>query len=244
MKRRLMDRLFVLVRVANVELLGPRLRKVTLTGPALAGADWTPGQHVRVQVAPSPAALDWLVGTPRTCSVWECRGESLELIVFDHGQRPGARWACETRPGDELILLGPTGTFTTRDAPFHLFAGEETAQVAFGPMMRALPAGVQVFARLETQTPSERLAPAADVGARPHWDIDWVYREGRSAASSQSVVDAVAAPPLPEEPGVAYLAGEARTIQLIRRHLVEERGWSRRQVRTKPFWAPGRKGLD
>jgi NADPH-dependent ferric siderophore reductase len=43
---------------------------------------------------------------------------------------------------------------------------------------------------------------------------------------------------------MAYLAGEARTIQLIRCHLVEERHWPQRNVRTKPFWTPGKKGLD
>jgi NADPH-dependent ferric siderophore reductase len=43
---------------------------------------------------------------------------------------------------------------------------------------------------------------------------------------------------------VAYLAGEARTIQAVRRHLVEDRGWDRRAVVTHPFWTPGRRGLD
>ncbi|MEU8661955.1 SIP domain-containing protein, partial [Actinoplanes philippinensis] len=46
------------------------------------------------------------------------------------------------------------------------------------------------------------------------------------------------------EPGRAYLAGEARTIQMVRRHLVEDRHWPRRSVLTKPFWTPGRKGMD
>jgi NADPH-dependent ferric siderophore reductase len=45
-------------------------------------------------------------------------------------------------------------------------------------------------------------------------------------------------------PGIAYLAGEARTIQLLRRHLVSDRGWPRQAIRMKPFWAPGKRGLD
>ena len=44
--------------------------------------------------------------------------------------------------------------------------------------------------------------------------------------------------------GAAYLAGEARTIQLLRRQLVEERGWPRQAIVTKPFWTPGKRGLD
>ena len=36
----------------------------------------------------------------------------------------------------------------------------------------------------------------------------------------------------------------ARTCQLARRHLVDERGWPRRAVLVTPFWAPGRRGLE
>jgi NADPH-dependent ferric siderophore reductase len=42
----------------------------------------------------------------------------------------------------------------------------------------------------------------------------------------------------------AYLAGEARTIQTLRKMLVTERGWDRRNIRTKPFWTPGRSGVE
>ena len=45
-------------------------------------------------------------------------------------------------------------------------------------------------------------------------------------------------------PGVAYLAGEARTIQAVSQHLVRERGWPRRSIRAKPFWVAGKTGLD
>lgn len=247
MKSRLMDRLLLPARVHAVEQWGPRLRRVTLTGPALAGLTWQPGQHVRLQVAAAPAAVDWLVGTLRTYSVWDYRDQSMELIVFDHGEGPGAQWARTARPGDEVMLLKPQGTFVPdATAAYHLFAGEETAQVSYGPMLRALPDGATVFARLEVDSAGERVDLVRDdrPGTPPTWDLAWSHRDGGSAASSQSLVEAVRALTLPDEPGVAYLAGEARTIQLVRRHLVEERGWPRRSIRTKPFWTPGRKGLD
>ncbi|CNF48756.1 siderophore-interacting protein [Mycobacterium tuberculosis] len=42
-------------------------------------------------------------------------------------------------------------------------------------------------------------------------------------------------------PGVA---GEARTAQAARAHLVRERGWPRGSVLVKPFWTPGRRGME
>jgi len=41
-------------------------------------------------------------------------------------------------------------------------------------------------------------------------------------------------------------ANTARSVRASGRgrHLVAERGWPRRAVVVKPFWAPGRRGLD
>jgi NADPH-dependent ferric siderophore reductase len=73
--------------------------------------------------------------------------------------------------------------------------------------------------------------------------VRWHYRHGRSAAASATLLRAVQDTGLPQ-PGTAYLAGEARTIQALRSHLVHERGWPRQSVITKPFWTPGRKGME
>ncbi len=37
---------------------------------------------------------------------------------------------------------------------------------------------------------------------------------------------------------------EAATCVALRRHFLAERGWPRGAVRVKPFWAPGKKGLE
>jgi NADPH-dependent ferric siderophore reductase len=94
---------------------------------------------------------------------------------------------------------------------YHVFTGEETAAVAFGAMLRALPPAVPAYGIIEADEPEDRLPLAVNCNGST---------------------------------GKAYLAGEARTIQLLRRHLVTERGWPRQAVRTKPFWTPGRRGLD
>ena len=244
MKHRLLERLLLTAQIDSVSHLGPRLRRISLTGPALEDLSWVPGQHVRVQVAAGPGAVDWLIGTLRTYTVWDHHDQTVELVVFDHGDGPGAEWSRTARPGEQVMFLKPHGSFTTSAAPYYLFAGDETAQAAYGPMLRALPEDARVFARLEVDSPEERLAVGPEVTRDRRWDLDWAYRRGRSAASAQTLVEAVRGMDLPAEPGKAYLAGEARTIQLVRRHLVEERGWPRRNVITKPFWAPGRKGLD
>ncbi|MFD1544087.1 siderophore-interacting protein [Nonomuraea guangzhouensis] len=239
----LRDRLFVVGEVLETEQVTPRMRKIRIGGEALAGLKWTPGQHVRLAVKDIFTARAWLRGeianALRTYSIWhhDPTWHTIELIGFDHGgDGPGTSWIRNARPGQEIAFTKPEGSLVVRPAPYHLFAGEETASVAFGAMLRALPEGEVVFGAVEADGPGDHLDLPRD--------LTRVCREGASAASSELLVEAVRKLALPDEPGVAYLAGEARTIQAVRAHLVRERGWQRGDVRTKPFWTPGKRGLD
>ncbi|GLW04880.1 hypothetical protein Misp01_00100 [Microtetraspora sp. NBRC 13810] len=244
--RSLLERVLVTGTIEAVETVTPSMRRIRIVGPAMAGLTWTPGQHVRVLVGGPFQARGLLTGAVkdalRTYSVWrhDPTWEALDLVGFDHGgDAPGATWVREARCGQEVTFTRPRGDFAVRpDAPYHLFAGEETASVAFGAMMRALPAGGRVLGVVEADTPADHLdLPCGDELVR-------ICRHGAPAAASQALVAAVRDLDLPGTPGVAYLAGEARTIQAVRAHLVQERGWDRRRVVTKPFWTPGRRGMD
>ncbi|QKG27405.1 siderophore-interacting protein [Actinomadura verrucosospora] len=72
----------------------------------------------------------------------------------------------------------------------------------------------------------------------------WCRRGDAPASSSEILVEAVRRLDLPGEPGFAYVAGEARTVQAVRAHLVRERGWPRRSVQVKRYWTSGGRGMD
>ncbi|MFC5830247.1 siderophore-interacting protein [Nonomuraea insulae] len=234
--RRLLDRMFLQGEVIEAEQLTVNMRRVRIGGADLADLKWTPGQHVRLLIGDRGP----LGGVLRTYSIWryDPEWEAVDLIGYDHGgDSPGATWLRTVEPGQEVAFTRPDGGFVVREeAPFHLFAGEETASVAFGAMLRALPEGASAYGAVEADGPDGHLdLPGSLVR---------VCRDGAPAASSETLLRAVRELDLPDGPGVAYLAGEARTIQAVRAHLVNERGWQRKDVRTKPFWTPGRKGMD
>ncbi|MFE3170878.1 siderophore-interacting protein [Amycolatopsis sp. NPDC059090] len=222
---------YVSGRVESVDRIARRMRRILISGPELRDVPWTPGQQVGVRVG-EPGR-----GPVRTYSLWDRRDDTVELCVLDHsGNGPGARWSRSARPGQEVVFSKPEGKLVPHSAPYHVFVGEETAMVAFGPMLRALPEGSGVFGVLEVDHPDDRLP----LGER----ITWRYRDGAPAAASAALVAAVGDLDLPAEPGVAYVAGEVRTVQAARKHFVKDRGWPRRSVVTKPFWMPGREGMD
>ncbi|NGO70645.1 siderophore-interacting protein [Streptomyces boncukensis] len=228
----LLDRFLVRGTVARAEHGPSRFHRLTLTVPG--PLPWKPGQHIRVQVGGVP-------GPRRTYSVWAHEGRTLQLYVLDHdGAGPGARWARAAAPGQRVLFGRPEGGLVTRPGARHLFVGDETASVAFGPMMRSLhEEGATVRGLLEVGEEADRL-PLPD-GA----DLSWRYRHGAPAAASPTLLAALAGLSFPAgRDAVAYVAGEARTVQAVRGHLVRERGWERRAVVTKPFWCPGKRGLD
>jgi NADPH-dependent ferric siderophore reductase len=225
--------------VTEIDLISRHMRRIRIEGAGLGDLTWIPGQHVRVHVADLSDPRSWLRPQDflRTYSVWQYAGSAIELCVLDHDTGgPGARWARLLRTGQAVSFSKPEGSFVLGDGPYHLFAGEETAAVAAGAMLRALPPDIPAYGVIEVDEPGDRLPLARE--------LHWQYRHGRPAAGSETLADAVRQLELPDEPGVAYLAGEARTIQLLRRQLVAERGWPPQAVHLKPFWTPGKRGLD
>jgi NADPH-dependent ferric siderophore reductase len=235
-RKRLVDALMVTGTVVSTADATPRMRWITVGGPAITRLEWKPGQHVRVQVGSESSVRNRLLGALRTYSVWDRDADCLRLCTLDHGDGPGSRWGRAVQAGDRMVLTRPEGNLVLRPAPYHVFIGEETASVAFGAMMRALPDPDTIHAAIEVDDESDCL-PLPD-------RVNWTFRHGTSAASSESLVKAVHALDLPVEPGFAYIAGEARTIQAVRAHLLRDRGWSRNAIVSKPFWTPGKAGLD
>jgi NADPH-dependent ferric siderophore reductase len=234
---RLLARFFRHGTVEAVDSVTPRMRRIRLTGESLADLDWTPGQHIRLQVGDLVRGFRDAL---RTYTVWDYDHHGhLDLCILDHPDAgPGVRWARQVRIGQQVAVTRPEGRLVIQEnAPYHLFVGDETASVAFGAMLRELPDSARVHAALEVDTPEDRLSlPRTG-------ELTWVYRNV-APTGPDSLTGALRELDLPAEPGIAYIAGEARTCQAVRHHLVRDRGWPRKSTIVKPFWTPGKRGLD
>ncbi|NKY18013.1 SIP domain-containing protein [Tsukamurella spumae] len=220
--------------VTEIERLTPTSTRVRMEGPKLVGYEWNVGAHIRVRMSS--------IVTLRCYSIWDSDPVQgwLDVVVHDRKSPdgPGLQWLRAVKAGDYAVFFRDTSGLKIRpDATWHLFAGEETAAPGFGSLLRAIGPKVPVVGVHQADAVGDHIELPRE--------LTRVTRDGRSAASSNDLVDAVAALDLPDaDGGAAYLAGEARTIQMVRTFLVRERGWNRRSIVTKPFWTPGKRGMD
>ncbi|QSQ12777.1 siderophore-interacting protein [Myxococcus landrumensis] len=213
-------------RVTRVETLAPRLRRVRFEGDALRGIAHAAGQEVEFRVGPTAFRH-------YTPSLMDPAGGAMEVIFYLHGQGPGSAWAEALKPGDAVDIIGPGGRLgVDLDAPAHLFLGDETCLGLFQAMIRALPSPLRLLGAVEVEPGAE------DWLARTGVPLAAVVRrasrgEALSAWLKQNV-----------QPGATYyLAGHAGSIVALRKELLERHGCSRRSLRSKAYWADGKRGL-
>ncbi|MGH9135985.1 MAG: siderophore-interacting protein, partial [Acidimicrobiales bacterium] len=177
------------ISVGRVERLTPRLVRVTLTGPELAGfvVD-EPAASVRLLLPPpDDAALvmpawngnefllpDSRRATIRTFTPRRHDPDALELdldiVVHDGGA--ASEWADAVEPGAAAAISGPGRGYTVdAQAPAILLAGDETALAAVGQLLESLPFGLPVHAHLEIARRNAQLALPEHPRAAVEWHV-------------------------------------------------------------------------
>jgi NADPH-dependent ferric siderophore reductase len=245
---------FRAVTVRRVERLSPRMVRVTLAGPDLAGLNVEqPAASVRM-LLPSAGTTELVVPTwngnefllpdgqrpmIRTFTPWRVDPEALELDVgiVVHGGGSASEWAVSAAPDDPAAISGPGRGYTVDvDAPALLVAGDETAIPAITQVLDALPVETPVQVRIEIAHADGRLALPDHPGASVEWcDLP------PGAAPGDALGAAVREADLAKGARV-WVAGEAAAVQRIRRHLFEDRGLSRAQATVRGYWKHGRAG--
>jgi NADPH-dependent ferric siderophore reductase len=245
------------VRVRTAEVVrsaqvSPRLRRVVVGGPDLAGlegelpadawkfmlpqpgrrrvdlpvvgADGRPG-HAPGAVPPVMRAL--------TVRAYDPAAAELTVDVVLHGDSPAGTWAREAVPGDTVGLAGPRHEFyASPEAEWHLLAGDTAALPAIAAILESLPDRTPVVALIETDGADERIDLAAPAGAQ----VRWIHRDGAPAAGAGLLEKAVRALDRPFAGAQAWLGAEAGTVRAVRRHLLDERGLPRPQLRAAAYW--------
>ena len=214
--------------VVRADRLAAHAYRITLTGPALDGWHYTPGQTLNVFFGLG-------AGTSlrkRTYSVWgyEAARHELELAVCTYSDGPGAHWAAQCCPGDVVHFYGPGGKFLLEPAASaHVFLGDVSCLAHFYALRRQVPAAVPVLSVVHARQPDDFFADLD--GSFP------LHAEVADTLSAAQYLAAAAAQGLRDLPWAqVYWGGPAATCVAGYRLLQREWQWPAAQIKAKPFW--------
>lgn len=237
--------------VLRTETLTPCLVRVVLGGDGLADyADvpWTDA-YVNVAIPPPGASYaapfdpaevrerlapeEWSVRRRYTVRDWDAAARELTLDVVVHGdQGTAGPWAASARPGDLLVLTGPSGDYRPDpEVDWHLMVGDESALPAIAASAAAVRAGVPLVVRLVCDGPDHEVPIETDAAL----DLVWLHRTG-GVDDDQLLLRSVRDLPFLRGRVQAFVHGEAGEIRAVRRHLLGERAVPRADVSVSAYW--------
>jgi ferric-chelate reductase (NADPH) len=219
-------------RVAGTEWLNSKFRLITLQSESLKNLSWTPGDKIQVMLggwvkrAYTPADYDPALG-------------SFKILVHLHAGGPGTQWARTVKVGDNCAVFGPHGSIDlSRIQRPAVFFGDETT---FG-LAKALQAtaakveGIKFLFELSFAAESldvlELLGMPNASHCIRHEDEDYF-----------SILERQMSELLDIHPKQFVLSGRSTAIQRLR-SMLRRRGYGSSQFMTRPYWAPGKNGLD
>ena len=233
------------LEVLRVVDLTPRMRRITLGGPELAGfVSLGTDDHVKLlfpQTAEEQAALATLVlgagkdgGPMPAMRDYTPRRYDLETLELDidfvlHGDGPASTWAEQAKPGQQLHIGGPRGSMLVPDIfDSYLLIGDETALPAIARRLEGLAANRHALVVIEVENAAEQqpLESAAQV------EVIWVLREG----GQQDLLSTVQQLQMPTGELYAWVATETKVSRQIRRVLLDEHRLNEALVKTVGYW--------
>ncbi|MHC3824345.1 siderophore-interacting protein [Pseudomonas sp. G3-19] len=233
------------LEVLRVVDLTPRMRRITLGGPELAGfTSLGTDDHVKLlfpQNAEQTAALETMVlgagkdnGPLPEMRDYTPRRYDLEKLELDidfvlHGDGPASTWAEQARPGQFLHIGGPRGSMIVPDIfDSYLLIGDETALPAIARRLEGLAANRKALVVIEVENGAEQqvLESAAQV------NVIWVLRDG----GKDNLLTTVKELQVPKGNLYAWVATETKVSRQIRRVLLDEHGLNEQFVKAVGYW--------
>lgn len=215
-----------LTTVAELTMLSPRMRRIVLTAPEIAGRDWPLGCDIAVVLA-GPDGRE----VRRRYTVRSRDGDRLVIDAVLHGHGPGSSWAQALQVGSQVSFFGPRGELPlppASSASWLLALTDEAGLPAIGALAEAASGrSLQVLAEIADD--AERYPLPANA------EVRWLTRDGRPAGQPELLIGALDQLRPGTGLGYAYLLGESRAIVAVRDELARF-GLSRSAVYAKGYW--------
>lgn len=160
----------------------------------------------------------------------------IELEIVRHPGGAVSGWAETAGPGDRAAISGPGRGWELDPGvrTLHLL-GDETALPAIGQLIELVDTAVAVTVDIEVES-GDAVQPLPD---RPDVEAAWHVRAADESPGA-TLVRAVTSITEVDTGVHIWAAGEAASMQAIRKHCFDALGLSRSQTTIRGYWKPAR----
>lgn len=176
----------------------------------------------------------------RSYSVWDMdkTNGTIDLAIATHSNGVGANWVKKCETGNEVSFLWKKGNFILdHNAESYLMIGDLSALSHLYIINRNLPDDKQVESIIYSEKINELFADIDgttpfhfyEMPQNPYAEIVRMIKEIVPGMAGRKMV---------------YIGGDSRVCVALNRFFRRELNWDAKQIKTKPFWNPDKKGLE
>lgn len=221
-------------KIVSITDMTPTYRRMVVTGEEFHDFQTrSAADHVKVQIEVDGEKVrrDY---TPRSFENGEL---TLEFAL--HADGPITNWARTAEVGAEFTVLGPRGSMVPKPVfDAYVFIGDETLLPGVGRAMEILPEDAKFISIVEVENDADKI----ELPTKSNHEVVWAERKGR--APGVALAEALAALDWPEGEVFVYAGGEASAMRDARRHVLNERGLNRENLRMSGHWKRGESDFD
>ncbi len=219
--------------------LSESVYKICLANDKIANADFIPGYFLRLGIGIGREDLA-LKDKVRSYSVWDInRAEGyIDLAIATHSNGIGSKWVANCNTGDTVYFKWKKGNFLLDEtADSYLMIGDLSALSHLYVINRHLSDNKQVAGVVYSQSSSDFFE---DVNGKSPFN----FYELQQNPYEEIVERIKELTPKMAGKKLVYLAGDSRLCVSLNNYFRRELNWETKEIKTKPFWNPVKKGLE
>ena len=213
--------------------------QIRLKSESLKNAEFEPGYFLRLGIGIGNDELS-MKDKVSSYSVWDINKTEgyLDLAIATHSNGIGSKWVVDCKVGDVVYYKWKKGNFlmdSTADS--YLMIGDLSALSHLYILSRNLPKGKQVESLRYSQD-NEDFFKDTDFSSPLNFEL----LEQNSTTNILDKIKTIV--PKMEGKKMVYIAGDSRVCVALNKYFKNELNWDSKQIKTKPFWNPEKKGLE
>ncbi|SFB32790.1 SIP domain-containing protein [Algoriphagus aquimarinus] len=213
--------------------------RIRLKSDSIRKANFIPGSFLRMGIGIGNEQVS-MKDKIRSYSVWDINKAEgfLDVAIATHSSGIGTQWVKDCQVGDAIYFKWKKGNFLADEtADSYLLLGDLSALSHLYMINRTIGKDKQVASIVYSPVKSEQF-PDID-GSTP---LD--FYELPENPSQEIIAKLREIAPTLKGKKMAYIAGDSRVCVAVNHFFRKELKWETKQIKTKPFWNPEKKGLE